>query len=107
MKIDPKILDFVLAKLLSVYNPKQIFLYGSQAWGEPTADSDIDLFVILEASDLEMDERIRIGARALSGSGFDVDLLVMTLAELNDRKDHPSTLAHKVITKGIKLYEAA
>jgi predicted nucleotidyltransferase len=107
MKIDSKILNFILEKILSVYNPRRVYLYGSQAWGDPTNTSDIDLFVILDSSDLDMDERIRIGARALSGSGLDVDLMVMTEKELNERKDHPSTLVHKVITKGIKLYEAA
>ena len=107
MKIDPKELETVLGKLLKVYDPVQVYLYGSQAWGEPESDSDIDIFIVLETSELELDERIRIGVRAISGSGLDVDLLVMTRAEVAARKDHPSTLTHKILAKGIKLFEAA
>ncbi len=107
MKIDPKQLQLVIAKLLEVYHPIRIYLYGSQAWGEPAADSDIDLFIILATSEFELDERIRMGARALSGSGLDIDLMVLTRAEVAARQDHPSTLTHKVLSKGIMLYEAA
>ena len=54
-----------------------------------------------------MDDRVRIGARAMSGTGLDIDLLVMTKAEVIIQKEHPSTLTHKVLSKGIKIYEAA
>ena len=37
---------------------------------------------------LEMDDRIRLGARTSSGSRFDVDLLVMTKAEVLARREH-------------------
>ena len=63
------------------------------------------MFVILDNSDLEMDDRIRIGIRALSGCGLDVDILVMTSSEVEVRKNHPSTLTHKILTEGKKLYD--
>lgn len=107
MTLEPEVLAFIIEKIKAAYHPSEIYLYGSRAWGQPTNQSDIDLFVVLESSTLEMDDRIRLGARALSGSGLDVDLLVMTKAEVLVRKEHPSTLTHKVLTKGIKVYDAA
>jgi predicted nucleotidyltransferase len=106
-KIDQAVLETILRKILEIYHPAQVFLYGSRAWGEPEADSDIDVFVVLEKSEDDPDERIRRGAKALSGSGLDIDLLVMTKAEVAARKDHPSTLTHRILSMGIKLYEAA
>ena len=33
----------VTRRLVEVYQPEAIYLFGSYAWGEPNADSDIDL----------------------------------------------------------------
>jgi hypothetical protein len=56
---------------------------------------------------MEMDDRIRIGLKALSGSGVDVDILVLTAAEVQARGGHPSTLTYRILHEGKKLYEAA
>ena len=99
----PEILD----RLVSVYNPAFIYLYGSFAWGQPEKESDLDFFVILQDSSQKHAERIRTGLRALKGIQTNVDILVFTENEIASRRNHPSTLAYKVLNKGIKLYEAA
>lgn len=33
-------------KIIAEYKPEKIILFGSFAWGNPTKDSDIDLFII-------------------------------------------------------------
>lgn len=104
--LDPALSD-LLKRLIDVYSPRQIYLYGSRVWGTPQIDSDFDIFVIVESSEFDQAERIRIGTRALIGTGYNVDLLILTEKEIITRKDHPSTLTHKVLTKGIKLYDAA
>lgn len=48
-----------------------------------------------------------LGLRELKEIHADIDILVLTTEELETRKKHPSSLAHKVLTKGIKLYDAA
>jgi len=94
----------VLAK---EFHPSAIFLFGSHAWGTPDAQSDIDICVILKHSELSQADRIRQGLRALLSYHFNLDLLVFTEAEFAPRIAHPSTLAHQIAYKGIKLYEAA
>ncbi|HIE15105.1 TPA: nucleotidyltransferase domain-containing protein [Candidatus Bathyarchaeota archaeon] len=32
------------------FQPQKIILFGSYAWGKPTEDSDIDLFLIMESN---------------------------------------------------------
>ena len=36
-----------MRRLAAEFDPEQIILFGSHAWGTPTEDSDIDLLVIV------------------------------------------------------------
>ena len=38
-------------KIVEQYHPQQVILFGSYAYGAPTADSDVDLLVILSCQD--------------------------------------------------------
>lgn len=107
MEIQKQIMDEILSRFIDIYNPIEIYLYGSYAWGSPTEDSDVDFCVILKNSDKSQADRIRDGLRALKGITIPVDLLVLTEHEIEERKDHPSTLIFKIYHKGKKLYEAA
>lgn len=104
--IDQSVLDEIIKHLLHAYNPLAIYLFGSQAWGNPGKSSDIDLFIVVNKSEYNAAERIRIGLRELKGVHANVDLLVFTSSEIAEKKDHPSTLVYKVLNKGVKLYEA-
>ncbi len=99
-----KVISSVLAR---EYNPQTIFLFGSHAWGTPTAQSDIDICVVLKESNQSQADRIRQGLRALLAYHINLDLLVFTEAEFTPRSTHPSTLAYQISHKGVKLYEAA
>jgi predicted nucleotidyltransferase len=101
------LLHTMIDRLVNVYRPRAIYLFGSQAWGNPGETSDVDLYVVVESSKATKAERIRLGLSALLDLNIPVDLLVVTLDELEERKNHPSTLAHKILNKGIRLYEAA
>ncbi len=97
----------ITSRLIKIYNPEEIYLFGSYAWGTPGAHSDIDLFIVVENSDLDRAERIRVGLRALLDMNISVDILVYTKEEVEEKKNHPSTLTYKILTRGVKLYEAA
>ena len=106
-EINKTVINEITKRLVKAYNPLAIYLFGSHAWGTPQENSDIDFFIIVENSNLDSAERIRVGLRVITDLKLPVDILVYTKNEVDDRKTHPSTLAHKVITKGLKLYEAA
>ncbi len=104
---DKEILEDIKNRLVKIYNPVSIYLFGSYAWGVPDKNSDFDLFIIINDSILSMADRIRLGLYGLSDLKKPLDILVYTQEEVNSRKNHPSTLANKVLKKGIKLYETA
>ena len=41
----------VTQRMVSVFDPQAIYLFGSRAWGQPTEDSDVDLLVVVKSSD--------------------------------------------------------
>ena len=107
MDIQSQVIDDIKSRFIELYHPKEIYLYGSYAWGTPTEDSDLDFCIILSESDKSQADRIREGLRALKGIHIPVDILVFTESEIAERKDHPSTLIFKIYHSGKKLYEAA
>lgn len=46
-KIDDDIFKEIVSRLFKAYQPLEIYLFGSYAWGKPTKYSDIDFFIIL------------------------------------------------------------
>jgi len=68
----------IIDRMIKIYNPLEIYLFGSYAWGQPDKNSDIDLFIIVENSDLNQADRMRIGLTELTDLNFSVDLLVLT-----------------------------
>jgi predicted nucleotidyltransferase len=105
--IDKKVLEEIKNILIKTYHPQLIYIFGSYAWGNPDIKSDLDLFIVINDSQLSMADRIRKGLRKLKKIKTPLDILVFTKQEFDTRKGHPATLTNKVIRKGIKIYEAA
>ncbi|MBE2287432.1 MAG: nucleotidyltransferase domain-containing protein [Prosthecobacter sp.] len=91
-------------RLVAEFQPEQIWLFGSYAWGEPTADSDLDLFVIVPDSLENSLSRAQKAHRALSELQMPKDVIVRTTAEVERVKNLRPTLAYKVLHEGRQLY---
>jgi predicted nucleotidyltransferase len=90
--------------LVERIRPEKIVLFGSQAVGRATEQSDFDLLVILE-SDLRRDKRQELISRALRPRAFPVDILAYTPTEVQAcLKDRHSFLNH-ILKTGKVLYE--
>jgi predicted nucleotidyltransferase len=91
-------------KIADAVHPEKIILFGSHAYGNPTDDSDVDFFVVMES-----DQRIRERAMELSEilypRPFPVDILTRTPAELRERLEIGDCFFKEIITKGKVLYE--
>ncbi len=74
-------LESVVERLVEGYNPDRIILFGSQATGHASADSDYDLLVVKETELRPIDRRIEV-ERLVADRGVPLDLLVYTPAEL-------------------------
>lgn len=66
-----------------------VWLFGSLARGEALPGSDADVLVVLERSKLKFRDRIEQFTEAFAGVGVAVDVLPVTVAELEERKDEP------------------
>lgn len=50
VKIPADVVDEVVHPIIQGVHPEQIRLFGSQAWGEPNEESNIDLLAVLGTS---------------------------------------------------------
>lgn len=105
--IDQELLDETVRRIVTVLQPKTIYLYGSHAYGQPHQDSDIDLFVVVRDSDLPPHRRAVAAYRALRGLFLPAEVKVVTEAELERRAGWSSSVERAVLDKGKVLYEAA
>ena len=62
-----EVLPEIVRRLVAEFDPEQIILFGSRAWGEPQPDSDYDLMVIVTRSDEKPTRRATRAHRCLRG----------------------------------------
>jgi predicted nucleotidyltransferase len=96
----------IVRRLRQALEPAAIYLYGSVAYGEPGADSDVDLLVIVPESELTFHQRSALAYRALRGIGIPIDVQVYTRAEFESRAALPVSFERTVSTRGRILYAA-
>lgn len=97
----------VTNRLVEVYQPIAIYLFGSYAWGEPDEDSDIDLMVVVD-NNVELSwSSFKKGKWAIRDMRITNDILVENKSVFNKRAMHPSNLEYLIAHKGIILYGKA
>ena len=102
--LDNDLLETVKQRLVAEFQPEQIWLFGSHAWGTPTDDSDLDLMVILLQSDERPIRRDQRAQHCLGRLPVSADVLVRTRTEVNRVRNVLGSLTHDVLNKGRKLY---
>ena len=97
-----EVLKSVLKKNFAV---KQIFVFGSHAYGQPDKDSDIDLCVITDLNNKRKIDIIReIRRELIELISNPLDILIYSEKEFKERAGLRSTLEHKILMNGIKVY---
>ena len=103
-EITPELLNEIARRIENAAHPEKIFLFGSHAWGKPTPDSDLDLFVVVSSSDMPSYRRAREIYRALRGIGVPVDIIVRTRDEVERSRQVVTSLARRVLDEGKVLH---
>ncbi len=103
---DESVLREIVRRLVEVYRPVRIYLYGSRARGEATEDSDYDLAMIVAASDLPMYRRVIEALRVLADVRADAQVIVWTEAEFARKLSVVASLPATVEREGLLLYAA-
>jgi len=97
-----KVLQEILARVLSVTRPEKVIVFGSAARGDAGPDSDIDLLVIARVA-----HRRRTAQkiyRRLIGVGAAVDVIVATPGDLRKYGDRAGTIFPAALREGKVIY---
>lgn len=103
--ITPELIEYIVEKIVGIFTPLKIILFGSLATGTGHADSDLDLFIIHDTPRSNRQVRRQID-RLLWGRRFGVDLIVRTPEEVaaNVADNNPFYTKH-ILSEGKLLYE--
>lgn len=89
-------------KIAKEFQPEKIILFGSYAWGQPTENSDVDLFIVKKT------DNTRETAREIDGSirprPFPIDLIVYKPESVEKGLIMKDFFINNIIIKGKILY---
>lgn len=102
--VTEELLHDIVEKIATEIHPEKIFLFGSRAWGSPSEESDVDLFVIVSKSDQPPYRRATGAYRCIRGIGVPVDVIVQTHDEVERSRKVATSLARRVLEQGRILY---
>jgi len=94
----------LLDGVVRAFDPVEVYLFGSQARGDAHADSDIDLYVVLEDGRIDTLNRGQAIGEARRGVGEAVDIVLATRASHAKFKETPGAMARIIAREGIRLY---
>ena len=99
------IIDNIVSRLRRDYEPEQIILFGSYAYGNPTDESDLDLLIVKETTEpiLTRWSNVRKLVSDLR-KGFGFSPIVITPSELEKRLGKGDQFFEEILSRGKKLY---
>ena len=102
---DEKLADIV-QRLVAVYHPERIYLFGSKARAQTGPDSDYDLMVIVSEDAAREQRGSRLAYQALRGTATAADVLVWTRQAFDERLHLRASLPATILREGRLVYAA-
>lgn len=99
------IIQKIVEKIRREYRPEKIILFGSYSYGKPTAESDVDLFIIKESDKRRIDRFCEVRRIIRGIKGISVQPVVFTKKEVAQRLRLEDNFFKEVLEKGEVLYE--
>ena len=91
-------------RLVAEFQPEEVWLFGSQAWGKPDEGSDLDVLVVVPESRESSVRRAQRAHRCLREVDASIDILVKTRAELERFRNVRSSLESLILKNGRLIY---
>jgi predicted nucleotidyltransferase len=98
--------DEVVARVVELFHPECIILFGSRARGEERPGSDIDLLVVADLPG-RRDQRQSAVSRGLWPRAVPVDLLAYTPAEFRQLAAEPDSFVREILDTGRRVHDSA
>jgi uncharacterized protein len=103
--IDRKNINAFVSQVAQQFQPQRVVLFGSYAYGKPTADSDVDLLVIMPHQGHSAVQAAEIRKRIRAG--FPMDLIVRSPREIRKRLAMHDVFITEILEQGRTLYETS
>lgn len=97
------ILD-IARRISESYGPEKIILFGSYAYGTPTRDSDIDLFIVKRTSKKRAERFCEVRKLVRDIRGVSIQPMVFTPQEVMRRIELDDDFIKDILARGEKLY---
>jgi len=105
MKVaDDRTIAEMVSRVAAEFDPEEIILFGSRAWGQADSSSDVDLLVLVSDSDVSPTRRDIRARWCLRGIAVPKDVLVRTREEFSRFEQVRASLEHKIRERGKVLY---
>ena len=98
------LLEQVTRTIVERFHPKRIVLFGSHARGDAGTDSDLDVFIEMQASRRPPERAIEVSA-AFGLRPWPLDVVVYTPEEVQRLRGVSGTLLSVIEKEGKVLYE--
>lgn len=96
----------VVRRLIEAYRPVRIYLFGSQARGDASRDSDYDLMVVVPDDASPERQRSRLAYERLWETGTAADVVVWRQSAFESRLHLKASLPSRIEREGKLLYAA-
>lgn len=105
--IDERMIEEVKKRLIATYNPLEIYLFGSYAWGKPQEDSDLDLLIVVDHYTIDRYRDLVEGHKALGDLPIFKDLLLYDKTYFEEALKDKHSFCFTIKNKGKKIYAKA
>ncbi len=106
MKLDSRKTQELVERIVDSVHPLRVILFGSAARGEMSANSDLDVLVIMPDGVHRRKTAQQI-YRSLWGFGFAKDIVVVTESDVRQHALNPYMIIKTALEEGKELYRAA
>lgn len=90
--------------LVEEFQPEQVWLFGSYAWGEPNEDSDLDILMLVRDEEEASIQHIRQARRCLRSIDMAKDVVLQSKASFDRYKGVRPSMSHKIAQEGVLMY---
>jgi predicted nucleotidyltransferase len=94
----------ICRRIAEAFKPEKIIHFGSQAYGKPRPDSDVDLLVVMQFEGGCFHQAHKIRMRL--GLSLPIDLLVYTSEQLQYRLEIGDRFMQEIVERGKVMYGA-
>jgi predicted nucleotidyltransferase len=101
-----KLIGLMVDRIVGLFKPERIILFGSHSRGEGSADSDADLLVVMNVDGSKRQQAVQIDL-ALEGIPMPADIIVAAPEDLERYRDCIGSIIREALQEGQVLYDRA